>query len=270
MPISNKEISDLLSKLREKYYEHSQINSVWFNVDAFEDRYQMALKKRMNLEGFLLAEIANFEKIKEGYDKKVSENENKHSFSKKIDSIMEENFGRVKKYPKIEFHFSAGLEIMHFYGALSQFVLYYLPVFRIIDLDDQQKREVENFENTFEFLALPGNGRESKRIEDHKLILSRTGVRPIDIESDNNNYLKDGGVFLNELSLYFEELLELKVEDWEMPLNFSKFFIEGSRKKEILNIYSGCTSYGAILIMKSYIDEVVADFRLSAFKKQAE
>ena len=267
MPISNQEITELLSKLREKYNEYSQINSVWFDRDAFEERYQMALMKRMNIQAFLLAEIANFEKTKETYDKKKSENEKDNSFSQKIDLIMEENFGKIKKYPKIEFHPDAGLEIMHFYGALSHLALCYMPIFRIINLDDEQKDALLELENAVEFLAIPKGQMESKRIEDHILVLARINVRPIEIEADNNNYLKNGGVFLNELSAYSEKLLELRRDEWTTPLNFSKLFIEGSRKGEIVNIYSGCTSYGAILIIKHYIDEMIDNFRLSAFRK---
>jgi hypothetical protein len=270
MPISKQEISCLLDKLREKYSKYALINSDWFNIQAFEDRYYMAVKNKMNLQAFLLAEIANFEKVKDTFEKKKTENEDKNSFSKKVDLIMEENYGRIKKYPKIEFHFDAGLEIMHLYGALSQFVLHYMPVFWIINLDEDQKQKMMDFENDLEYLALPIRGREAKRIEDHKLLLSRYGVRPIDIEADNNDYLKVGGFFLNELSSYTEDLLDEKCDDWMLPLNFSKLFIEGARKKGIIDIYSGCTSYGAILIVKNYIDGVIADFRLGAFKSKPQ
>ena len=139
MPISNNEIADLLRKLREKYFEYSAIDPVWFNVDAFQERYEMAIRNRMNLEAFLLAEVANFETTKENYDKKKSESENKDSFAQKIDVIMEENFGKIKKYPEINFHPDAGFEIMHFYGALSLLILYYMPVFWIINFDETLK-----------------------------------------------------------------------------------------------------------------------------------
>ncbi len=70
----------------------------------------MALRNRMNLEGFILAEITAFEKLKDLYDRKSTEK----SFSETVNNIIEENTARIRKYPRVDFHPRSGFEIGHF------------------------------------------------------------------------------------------------------------------------------------------------------------
>lgn len=71
MSLSTEEIDKLIVKLRKRYDEYSKKHSAtWFNRNLFEERLRMAKENRMNLEGFILAEISNFEKVRERFEKK--------------------------------------------------------------------------------------------------------------------------------------------------------------------------------------------------------
>lgn len=264
MTLTKDEIEKLIYKLRDKYDEYSlQFNPKWFNRDAFEERLVMARKNRMNLQGFVLAEITNFEKIKDKYDKKKSEK----SFSNKVDKILEENLARIKKYPAIDFHPSAGLEISCFYGAMKELAFVYFPILRLVIKEESFKKILYNFENQLEFFSLPAGNKPAKRIEDHVLLLLRRGVTELEIERDKNNYLKDSAFLLHDIVDFCDGLVESRSEEWELPLRLDSLFVEESRRKQVIRAFSGLTGYGAFIKVRDYASGIIDDFRLTAFRK---
>ena len=71
MSLSKEEQLGLVDKLRSRYDEYAKkFSPAWFNRPAFEERYRMAIVNDMDIEAFILAEVANFEKIRERYEKK--------------------------------------------------------------------------------------------------------------------------------------------------------------------------------------------------------
>ena len=268
MSLSKNEVDELVTKLREKYKEYSEKhNKKWFDIDAFDERLSFAVKNRMNMEGFILAEIANFEKVKAQYDKKKKLKEK--SFSQEVDRIIEENLSRIKKYPQIMFHPQSSLEISHLYGALSFFLSYLFPATRMLITDNVLKKKLNFLEDRLVFLAEMRGEIHSKRIVDHILLLNRMGVRPIEIEKDISDYLREGGFLLHEIIDFCDSLMDLKNEEWDNPITFQKLFIEDERKKGVIDQLNGMTGYGAILKIQEYASEIIEDFRLKAFKQHA-
>ncbi|MCX7678643.1 MAG: hypothetical protein N2316_05440 [Spirochaetes bacterium] len=264
MGLSDDEIRLLIEKLRVKYTEYAKKYSPkWFNLMAFEERLNFAIKKGMNLEGFILAEITNFEKIKEKYEKKKSAK----TFSEKVDQIIEEQLSRIKKYPKIEFHPRADIEMMHFYGAGCDFALYDYPIVTYCIRNEPQKSESFEFENKLGYLFVASGKRLSKRIEDHVRILSRKGVSETEIEKDKNEFLKEGAFLFHEIINFITHLIEVRNREWELPITFEKLFFEKDRKNTIITRYNAYTAYGAFLKVKTIAESIIADFRLGAFKK---
>ncbi len=263
MSISQQEVTRLITKIREKYSEYSSQNSGWFNPEPFEDRLRMAVSNRMNMEGFILAEIANFEKLRESYEKKKKGN----GFSKQIQNIIDENTARIRKYPQIDFHPRAGFEISHFYGAMAEFSLGCFPVFRILKIKAQSRDRAIEIERQLEFLAGERGSRPSRRIEDHVMILSRKGVPELDIERDASAYLRECAFVLHDAADLAEALIEERSDEWESPLNFSGLYLEDSRKKKLMGNYSGMTGYGALMFIRDRAYEIIEDFRLGAFRK---
>ena len=266
MSLSNNEVNELVTKLREKYKEYSEkYHKKWFNLDAFDERLTFALKSRMDLEGFILAEISTFEKLKIQYDNKKKSKEN--LFSQEVDKIIEENLARIKKYPQILFHPKCGIEISYIYGALSYLLSYIFPITRIIITDNILKRNVVSLEDRLVFLAEVRGDIHSKRIGDHILLLNRKEVRPIDIEKDSSDYLKESGFILHEIIDFCDGIMDSGHEEWNYPITFQKLFIEEERKRGVIDLFKGMTGYGAILKIKEYASEIIEDFRLKAFRQ---
>jgi hypothetical protein len=251
-------------KLRTRYEEcAARYNRKWFDSGPFEERFQMALRNRMNLEGFILAEITAFEKLKDLYDRKSTEK----SFSETVNNIIEENTARIRKYPRVDFHPRSGCEIGHFYGAMSEFVMYYFPVLWLLNPDEDIRKIMFRFENDLHFLAMPQGKKPSRRIEDHALLLARPNVRELEIERDTSEYLKDSALLLHEIIDFCEGLLQTRRSEWESPLSFTKLFVEDSRRKRIVDLFSGSTGYGALVSVSGRARDIIADFRLKAFRK---
>ncbi len=268
MPLNKQEIDSLVKKLREKYRDYSKKYSpAWFNTESFDQRLSIAIKNRMNLEGFILAEISNFEKLREQYEKKKKQKEN--SFSKEVDRIIEENTARIKKYPPRIFHSRCSVEISHFYGALNIMAETYFPVFRLLALSDELKKKIPGMEAAMQNMCVPAGSRNPRRIDDHILLLNRQAVREIEIEKDANDYLREGAFLLHDIIDLCGSMLESPAEEWNYPLTFQKLFIEESRKKMIIDAFSGLTGFGAILKVRDYASAVIEDFRLGAFRRQS-
>lgn len=264
MALQGSEIELLVKKIREKYSEYSSKHSrKWFNPESFEERLAMAVKNRMNLEPFILAEISNFEKLREKYDEKKK----KGSFSEKVDKIIEENFARIKKYKSIEFHPSACIEITHLYGAMSELGGNYLAAVWPLIKSSAQKDKFRIIENSFQFMADHHSTSLPKRIQDHSMLLSRKGVTELDVEKDKNDYLKESAFILHDLVSLCDEIVSTRDPDLEQPLRFDKYFMEEKKRKEVSKLFSGLTGYGAILKVREIAYSIIQDFRLSAFKK---
>jgi len=265
--LSNNEVNELIKKLREKYKEYSEKhNKTWFSIDAFDERLSFALKNMMDMKGFILAEIANFEKVKDQYEKKKKSKEN--TFSKEVDRIIEENFARIKKYPQILFHPKSDMEISHIYGALSFLLSYIFPILRILITDFTLKKRINSLEDRLVYLAEMRGDIHSKKIIDHILLLNRKDVRPIEIEKSTSDYLRESGFLLHDIIDFCDAIIYSGPDEWDYPITFQKLFIEEERKKGVIDQFQGMTGYGAILKIKEYSSGIIEDFRLKAFKQQ--
>ena len=261
MALTDREIQQLVEKLRGKYAEYAKKYSrKWFDVNPFEDRLIMAAKNRMNLEGFILAEISNFENPRTLRKRKRKEN----SFSRgrphhrgaerpqKIHAEAVSSAGRLRDRPFLR------------RGERHGLVLF--PVLWIIITDPILKNVLVRIENDLGYLAVPRGKAPSKRIEDHSMILSAPEQRPRH-RPRQNNYLKETAFVLHKI-VDFAGMLERRENDWALPLPLNKLFVEDARKKTILALFSGHTGYGAIMKVRDQCSQIIEDFRLKAFKKR--
>lgn len=264
MSLSKEEQLGLVDKLRSRYDEYAKkFSPAWFNRPAFEERYRMAIVNDMDIEAFILAEVANFEKIRERYEKKKSE---KDSFTKKVDKIIDDNFARIRKYPMMDFHPAAGLEMKYMYGALSNLTQFHTPVFWLIFTDYQRRNKITELEHRFQRYALPRGNRQPSAIEDHILLLNRQGVTDIEAEKARNGYLRECAFLLFDIIAFCESFITNRLSDLDMPVNFDKLMFSPEINEQIKNEYNGLTGYGALLKIKGLCEEILADFRLTAFK----
>lgn len=257
--LHDNEIEILIAKLRNKYDKFaSKYSTHWFNKDAFEERLQVALRNKIDLEAFIVAEIAHFETIRKRYEEKKSES----SFSQKVDALIEELTAKIKKYPKIEIHPKAHFEIMHMYGACNQLLELYFPLLWII-LDDHTR--LYEFEQQLQYLCDHNAKRFSKRIEDHIALLRRLSVKYIEIEKDKNEYLKECAFLLHRIYQWLSDILPQYYN--ANSISFAKLYISQDKRKKIIAQFQDDTPSSVIMKIQIYIAGIIDDFRLQAFKK---
>lgn len=271
MALSEKEIDKLITKIREKFKAcYDKYKSGWFNVEGFNDRLKIALQKRMNLEGFLLAEIKNLEDLKDKHEADLKKKDAPESaFTKQVNRIIEENIERISKYKAIKFHPNAGIEISHFYGAITEFTQNYFSILWAVLREQGYRNVLNKLENDLSYVAVPSGSKHPKKIEDHIFVLSRQGTREIEIEKSKNEYLKISSFILHDIIDFMDRLIEIRNEEWEPPLKFDKLFVEGKRKDEIINNFRNLTGYGAIIKVRDSALQIIKDFRLEAFRRKA-
>jgi len=269
MDLSPKEINNLIAKLREQYIEYGEkVSKKMFDKDSYETRLKLAINNRMNLEGFILAEIATFEKLKEKYEKKKKDKEKSAAFSQKIDTMIEENNARIVKYDPIDFDKAGSIELKHFYGALNFFCYEYFTIMWIITSNMRFKDTISAYDHKLKFFGDYNPPRLSKRIEDHILVINRPYIEEIDIERDRNNFLKEAAFLLHDIYDFCDKVIGYKESDLEMPIQFDRLFNEDERRKKIIDTFHNLTGYGAVLKVQKMAGEIIDDFRLGAFKKQ--
>ena len=61
--------------------------------------------------------------------------------------------------------------------------------------------------------------------------------------------------------------MESRDPDFSHPISYNNSFVSQQVKGSIEKNFSGLTGFGIILELKEYLEEIIADFRLSAFKK---
>lgn len=263
MKLSKQESEVLLDKIRQKYDEYAaKYNAKWFDRTLFEDRFSYALQNRMDISAFLLAEVTNFEKLKESYDKKKS----RESFSDKIDKIIDEQLEQIRKYPRKNFHERSGIEISHMYGALYRLAEDLFPILWIVTEAADVRQKLQNMEARLYEFSNPSLQRLSPRTEDHALLLSRSQVSEMQIEKSKNNYLKEAAFFLHDLIVFLDYLVKLAEPAMEVPLNFSRSYQSAETKRKLSREFSNLTGFGAVFKVKHFAEDIVTDFRLSAFR----
>jgi hypothetical protein len=206
------EIDRAVEKLKRLYTKYASLYSErLFNLKGFEARYRNALEEKVNLNSFLHAEIIAFEELKQRVELKIEEKKapqspSESTYSEVADRIIEENLGRIRKYPHIDFHPDAEEEAAYLLGAATDF--YYnawnkssrlLKILGIGEMVDC----IEKLEADFSYYIIPIRGRYSRAVDDYMLVLSRK--RPKDNERAAVNFIKYGGILLNNCLRLFSD-----------------------------------------------------------------
>ncbi len=261
--LSLQEEKEILKKIREEYKEFSkQYGKKVFDLDAFEDRLQFAIKKRISLENFFFAEIAALEKLKEKIEQKKKAKEN--SFLTQVDKMLADNVKKIAQYPDYDFHSKASSELKKLLGGLNHFLnnefIWFEIITRLAD-DTTLQNSLKSFSDKAHFFVGESRRQYAPRIEDHILLLDRRFPDYSQIELDEKRFIKDIAIFLNELKQYLINLLYkreivilatiLKKED--LVGNFVQK-IEGQKVERVVKK----------IIQK--INQILTDFRIHDFK----
>jgi hypothetical protein len=121
------EISASVEKIRKKYDEYI---SKYFKPKtlraAFEGRYIKALREKVDVSSFLLAEISAIQELISREEQRIqlSPTHGEEKAPSFAERVLEENMARVGKYKDVPFHADAGEEVRRLAGALSELAGY--------------------------------------------------------------------------------------------------------------------------------------------------
>jgi hypothetical protein len=118
------EIDKLLAKIRERYIEYGQrMGERFFNLQAFNARYAEALRKRIDMQTFLYAEVMALEDRKRQCEEKEREIRIRtdKTFTRKIELMLEGMADRIRSYPELYTQEGLPFEARHLCGALDLF-----------------------------------------------------------------------------------------------------------------------------------------------------
>jgi hypothetical protein len=125
------EIKDVVAKIRKKYDEyHYKFFKPRSYKREFEKRYLAALKDKVDISNFLLAEISAIEELIKRAEEKYLNKEIKESKVKEktiADKVIEDNKKKIEKYLDLNFHQDANEEIRRLFGALNTLEQEYWP-----------------------------------------------------------------------------------------------------------------------------------------------
>lgn len=264
MGLGRDEINALLEKLRDRYMEYAaKYSPRFFDSLAFEERFSMAVRNRMDMEAFILAEITNFEQLKAKYEEK----QNRGEISRKIDGMIEENLKAVRKYPEIALHPRTGVEFPHFLGAINALAENYLPALWLILTDTTLRTRLNMLEQELADFAVMRGNLPPKKGESLALLLARKETREVDAERARNAYMKECAFILHDIISLCSDILISRDPELELPLRFDKTYQSADRKKKLVASFNGHTGYGCALKVQEAAENIINDFRLKSFKR---
>lgn len=267
MALTGKEIDSLILKIRNQYRENAQeYSEKWFSLSAFEERLDLALKSKMDMESFLLAEVSNLEKIKERFQEK----QKKSQFQSKLDTIAEERHQKIENYPEGEIHPRASEELSRFYGAMGHCFRLYLPALNLVLRGFEEEEQLFRLERELAMIAKPQGKNPPPRIEDHQALLNTPGIPDIEIEKNRNRILMDGAFVLHDLVSMTDRLIAYRHQLWDEPVLLEHSHAEKEDLQEMKELFEGKTGYGIFLDAREFCQDVLDNFRLGAFKRSSK
>jgi len=243
------EIADAVKKIREKYdeyiYKYFKPKTL---KGAFEERYLNALKSKVDISSFLLAEISVIEELIAREEERVARNplKKKEPATQKkgfADRILEENMKRIEKYEDVAIHPDANIEVRRLLGALNELdVKYWGPLAGVLrnTAYSMNSPGMINLESQLRYLGNLTDTGVPQRLERY---LSMLRAFPRDyhaIDREEKEYILEVSFFLHDLMDILDIVCEsyqdtesVNLEELKMIMNFIEGIIEDFRLKEL-------------------------------------
>lgn len=272
--LTEQELNAALRKIRNKYEKLiTDFKKSRVLIESFEERYIRALKSKMDLTTFFIAEIEAVEELYKREEEKrvLQEKENlakKENKPNIADKIYEENKNRIRKYTRIQInHQDSDEEIEYLFGALREFINNYFPALVIIYKEKKHTTEgekISDFSNKFlthydykgdipisrqYITALERRPRDFKKIEyEHKFIMKETAF------------------LLNEIL----ELLDKIISKNDIPMPDKKLLIEKNKNSDenwFYEYFNNLTYKESIEKTYNFLKEIITDFRFKDIRR---
>jgi hypothetical protein len=246
------EIKIVVDKIRRKYDEYiGKYFKPKFLREAFEDRYLKALKSKVDISSFLLAEISAVEELIRREEERVAaaapaarEEPKKDT----ADKVIEANKKLIAKYPDLPLHKDSNPELRKLTGALNLLEQRHWPAL------SGALRNTAYSMNSAEMLTLESRLRYICSEEDEEAppflirYVSQLNKFPRNyplLERQEKEYILEAAFFLNDLLMVLERI------------------------KKVYHDLSDEDS-GILDGVIAYVGGVISDFRLKEFKKKKE
>lgn len=277
--LSEKEITETLSKIRLTYEEGAaKYGAGFYNLEAFNDRYRLALNNKSDVSTFLMAEyqalgdikskIASLSKSKEMIEKKKQESYDR-SFTKKVDDMMSDFYDAMTKYPKKFLHEECDEEISHIYGGFEELyscfsVVKFYALFR--GCDYAVESSFKDIDNRFQqFVSVHTASKYPQVYSDYIF----------DLDKNKNTgraeqfILKEAGFFLHSFLSKLEKLRDIAVRSSSTEkLDFHRDF--PNLNERVHKFFIGKSFEEIYYATVLYARAMVNDFRLQSFKKNED
>jgi hypothetical protein len=212
------EITSSVEKIRRKYDEYI---SKYFKPKtlraAFEARYIGALRNKVDVSSFLLAEISAIQELISREEQRIQLGpvRTAEKVSSFADKVIEENIARIEKYKEIHFHADAGEEVSRLVGALSELAgkrwqdlgralqdtMYAMSSSEMLSLDSQLR-----------YLASP-DGQETPQYLSRLVVQLRKFPRNYQaIDREEKEFVLEAAFFLHDLFVVLERVKRVYTE----------------------------------------------------------
>jgi hypothetical protein len=212
--LTPEEISRAVAKIRTRYddyiYRFLKPKTLKF---AFEDRYLQALKARTDISTFLMAEISAVEELISREEERVagtgSEEPRKESLAERVDRIVEENLQKIRRYPDVPIHPTAGEEVRRLLGALKGLIDDHWPHLAAILRDSSYGRgstALVQMESQLRYLGDPGRDGVPSGLSRYLYHLNRFPRDYAAIDREEKEYILESAFLLHDLAEILERI----------------------------------------------------------------
>jgi hypothetical protein len=212
--LTPEEISRAVAKIRTRYddyiYRFLKPKTLKF---AFEDRYLQALKARTDISTFLMAEISAVEELISREEERVagtgSEEPRKESLAERVDRIVEENLQKIRRYPDVPIHPTAGEEVRRLLGALKGLIDDHWPNLAAILRDSSYGRgstALVQMESQLRYLGDPGRDGVPSGLSRYLYHLNRFPRDYAAIDREEKEYILESAFLLHDLAEILERI----------------------------------------------------------------
>jgi hypothetical protein len=192
----------------DKYFKHSSLRK------AFEERYLKALRAKVDVSSFLLAEISAIQELIAREEERIRLGparpaEKEPSFA---DKVLEENRARISGYREVAFHPDAGEEVRRLVGALTD-----LATERWQDLAGalvdtmyaMSSSEMLALDSRLRSLASPGGVETPQALSRLVAELKKFPRSHTAIDREEKEYILEAAFFLHDVSMVLKRVVEV-------------------------------------------------------------
>jgi hypothetical protein len=261
MSLSEKEIQEILAKLRSEYSSLSKQNPKAFDLPGFEKRYLQVLQMRGNVIRFLNEEVAFLEQLKSKHKELIAKKE--AAKGNTINRLMDEANARLEKYPRMDFHPLAKPEMRYFYGAIKEFADRELLVINHLFRGTPEYGLFQDLIHSIERLGYQRGSQLPPRIVQHiKALLDANGSQS-QMEKDTQDVLKMGAIALRKCTQLLNECVEKSRLSPDLMCKISD-----SESAKAASEYNTLSHKGAAQRIAEKCEEIIQDFRMGSLVPQ--